>query len=436
LADAFVFHFSIALLALLSYHLVLSVSLRDRAHFLCALYASLLTLAQTAPFARWPEPVAPFLMALAGWALMVFGRHFLDLALHWPKGDRVLRASQWLLLILAPTAFFLPRAWLAPLTLTEMVVPPALMVLAAASLSPKGPRHARLFLAALSAWLLGSAPGWLKGMGASASDALVERSLEIGALLAFALLSAAMGLRLKLARQDNERLQRAQAAELDARLQTRSRDLDEALRQLAQAQQELQEVTEQDPLTGLKNRLFLAKRLPETWRHALRWQEPLAALMIDVDHFKRVNDAHGHMAGDEALRQIAHLIDQIVQRPGDHAVRYSGEKFLVLLPNTHLAGAAHVAESIRRRIESMPLRFGERSVTLTASAGVACVHATVDVDPQSLVDAADRLLYQAKQNGRNRCALHPEARGITSARPPFKSAVSAGQPVPASSEQT
>ncbi len=101
----------------------------------------------------------------------------------------------------------------------------------------------------------------------------------------------------------------------------------------------------------------------------------------------------------------------------------------------HLAGAAHLAENIRRKVEAMPLSYGDRQIPLTVSVGVACVNAMPEVDPQALISAADQMLYQAKQNGRNRCALHSEARGTA---PPTRQVIKPGllQPAPASSEQT
>jgi diguanylate cyclase (GGDEF)-like protein len=259
---------------------------------------------------------------------------------------------------------------------------------------------------------------------------LTEYGLQIGSLLEFTLLSFALAHRLKLAQDDNAQLQRAHAAELESRVQARTHDLDQAMGELTEANQRLHELSELDALTGLKNRMFLSERLPEMWRQAQRWHTPIAVLMIDADHFKKVNDEHGHLAGDEGLRQIASVIKRVVQRPGDHAVRFGGEEFLVVLPQTHTVGAAHIAESIRLGVQSMGFQFEGKPVPLTVSIGVASVVPSAELQPQALLNAADQLLYKAKQSGRNRCALLPDALATL----PRKQVTPAAQPNPVSSE--
>jgi diguanylate cyclase (GGDEF)-like protein len=332
-----------------------------------------------------------------------------------------------------PASLILPYSWMIQLMTMATVIAPVLALCVTVWLLQHGVRQARYFLAAFTGLLLGSVLTSLHMFNLVPASMWTEYGLQIGSLLEFTLLSFALAHRLKLAYEDNERLQRAHAADLEARVLARTQDLDVTLLQLTETNQRLQALTEQDALTGLKNRMFLAGQLGETWRHALRHGEPLTALMIDIDNFKRINDEHGHMAGDEALRQVAHLIDQVAQRPGDHAVRYGGEEFLVLLPNTHLAGAAHVAESIRRKVEALTVRSADKAIPLTVSIGVACVHATSEGSPQALITAADRLLYQAKQNGRNQCALHPDARIMSPALSPLLRP--AAKPATASSQQ-
>lgn len=449
-----------ALLALLTYHLALGLSLKERPHLLYGLHVLLSGLMLYAFGHRTLHPATPALLALAGWSLVLLCRDFLDLRLPWPRADAMLRAAQWACLGFVPVCLVLPGAWAATGAAAMAVAVPAVLLPVAAHLLRRGVLRARFVAAALLALLAAMAPVTLPvfGMAWDARDA--AHATRSGVLLGLMLLAFALAHRQRLARDETERQQRAGATEIDNRLQACTRELEDRKARLEEANQRLLELVEQDALTGLKNRLFLARHLPETWRHAQRWGEPLAALMIDADHFKRVNDEHGHMAGDEALRQIAHVIGQIVQRPGDHAVRYAGETFLVLLPNTHLAGAAHVAENIRRKIEAMrPVRSAHGSahgstheaadastrepasgsdapkkpMQLTVSIGVACMHATTDGDPQTLIATADQLLYQAKQHGRNRCALHPQAHGITTARPTFKPSAEPRRPAPASS---
>ncbi|MEM8747224.1 MAG: diguanylate cyclase [Actinomycetota bacterium] len=154
-----------------------------------------------------------------------------------------------------------------------------------------------------------------------------------------------------------------------------------------------------DGLTGLANRRRLDDDLAEEARSGTR---PTVVLMIDVDHFKRFNDTHGHGAGDDALRRVASIISRNV-RAGDVAYRYGGEEFSVLLPDTSATQAAEVAERIRDAIEraTIDLPDGE-SASVTVSIGLSSGPAT---SVTRLVDRADEALYQAKQTGRNRLIL-------------------------------
>ena len=153
-----------------------------------------------------------------------------------------------------------------------------------------------------------------------------------------------------------------------------------------------------DGLTGIANRRSFDGALARAWDRSRRSHSALGVLMIDVDHFKRYNDTHGHQAGDEILRRVAEGVEAAVLRPDDVAARYGGEEFLILLPDTERDGALLVAENLRSEIEKAELS-GIGSVT--ASLGVA-VLPTDAVEPDDLMRKADRALYIAKETGRNR----------------------------------
>lgn len=412
--------YSGALLAMLLYNVLLAVSLRDKTYVAYVVYIGTfgmaqLTLSGLAFEHLWPRhpdwgnEAAPVFMGLTGWSLVLFSRQFLNLDKHWPRADFAMRMLQWLFLAAVPETYVLPYAVLIKIVSLATIATPILLLIITGALLRKGVRQASYFLAAFTVLLLGALLTALHMFGIVQRNFLTEYSMQIGSMLELTLLSFALAHRVKLAREENERLQRAHAAELEARVLERTQALDKAMAKLTQVNERLHALSEQDALTGLKNRMFLTERMPEMWRQAQRWHTPISALMIDVDHFKQVNDRHGHLAGDEALRQVAKVIAHTVQRPGDHAVRYGGEEFLVILPQTHTVGAAHMAENIRLGVQSLSFRWGEQTIPLTVSIGLASVVPTVDLPPQALLDAADRLLYQAKQAGRNRCALIPEA---------------------------
>jgi two-component system cell cycle response regulator len=155
-----------------------------------------------------------------------------------------------------------------------------------------------------------------------------------------------------------------------------------------------------DVLSGLWNKSFFDGRLSAEMSLARRTGAPLAILMADVDHFARINSAHGHPAGDEAVRLIGHLFADSV-RAEDVVCRFGGEKFAVILPNTAADRAVIVAERMRHRLAYQPLDLGESTFPVTASFGVAA--ATVDVE--TTIRHADEALIRAKRNGRNRIEI-------------------------------
>ncbi len=161
----------------------------------------------------------------------------------------------------------------------------------------------------------------------------------------------------------------------------------------------------QDGLTGIGNRRHFDGQLAAEMRRARRGRVPVALLMMDVDHFKLLNDTFGHPWGDACLRTIAETLAGSVKRPGDVVARYGGEEFAALLPGTGLAGAADVAETLRAAVMALGLRHCTPGKVVTVSIGVAALEPGREEDAAALlVQAADRALYAAKSSGRNRVA--------------------------------
>ena len=133
---------------------------------------------------------------------------------------------------------------------------------------------------------------------------------------------------------------------------------------------------------------------------------PLALIMADIDNFKLFNDTYGHLAGDQALIKIAEVINSVIKRPSDISARFGGEEFVVMLMNTTAQGAELVAEEIRTGVEELGIVDEKVKNGLTVSLGVASVVPDNDMLPNELIDAADRALYKAKNNGRNKVVVH------------------------------
>lgn len=159
-----------------------------------------------------------------------------------------------------------------------------------------------------------------------------------------------------------------------------------------------------DSLTSLHNRRFFDEKLKELCNLASRNQTPIAVLVIDIDHFKTINDELGHDFGDESLRQLASIFKTSVPRTTDICARYGGEEFSVILPNTDTACAELVAERIRSQVEAHTIKFNDKEARLTVSIGLVSRQLTTfEVNiPTLLFKRADEALYLAKEQGRNR----------------------------------
>ena len=162
-------------------------------------------------------------------------------------------------------------------------------------------------------------------------------------------------------------------------------------------------LAEIDGLTGISNRRRFDEVLSKDFKNALREQKPIALLMIDIDDFKQFNDHYGHQAGDEALKQVVRTINKTLNRPMDHVARYGGEEFVCLLPGTDLEGMKLIAESILEAVRALqtPHNFSRATNILTHILGGASIIPEHGHDPKIIVEIADKMLYKAKESGRN-----------------------------------
>jgi two-component system, cell cycle response regulator len=161
-----------------------------------------------------------------------------------------------------------------------------------------------------------------------------------------------------------------------------------------------------DPLTGLHNRRFMTAQLGALVKRATQGGDPVAALMVDIDHFKRINDTFGHDIGDEVLREFAVRLATNV-RAIDLACRFGGEEFVVVMPDTKLDDAHRIAERLRRHIAGSPFHLAglDEPLTVTISVGVAATQGASDA-PDALLKRADEAVYEAKAGGRNQVVAH------------------------------
>ncbi|WP_169804894.1 GGDEF domain-containing protein [Sphingomonas asaccharolytica] len=240
-----------------------------------------------------------------------------------------------------------------------------------------------VMIAATWGFLVGSRPGhWLLGAAA--------------AVMTIVLLSTSR----RLAGQV------LQAHKLAAANQALVESLGERGKALEQACDALERVSRTDPLTGLANRRQRDSRLADEWERGLRSGGPLAVVAIDVDHFKRFNDAHGHSEGDRCLKAVAEMLQAGLRGPIDLAARHGGEEFMLILPGVDRAGAASIAERVRVMVATCSSDAGfALPEKVTISLGVAAIHPAPGRSVHELTIAADAALYRAKMAGRNRYEL-------------------------------
>lgn len=194
--------------------------------------------------------------------------------------------------------------------------------------------------------------------------------------------------------------------EIDRR-KARERELLELTERLEAANAELQLLSTRDGLTGIANRHAGRAFLSREWLRAIREQHEFSVIMVDIDFFKLYNDSHGHLEGDECLKMVANALQNGLHRPADILVRYGGEEFMALLPDTGSDGAFIVGRAMQDAVAATQLHHGSSTVSshVTVSVGIASTIPGEDMPVEALIASADRALYRSKQAGRNRISV-------------------------------
>jgi diguanylate cyclase (GGDEF)-like protein len=185
------------------------------------------------------------------------------------------------------------------------------------------------------------------------------------------------------------------------------RQLMERSEQLILAVEAVTRLSELDELTGVFNRRGLDRKLGEEWGRAMRTGNPLTIMLLDIDNFKLFNDEHGHLAGDQCLRNVSDCLRLHVRRPADAVARFGGEEFCVVLPETPSEGSWTIAELLRTAISRTPTGTGDGAAFVTVSLGVVTLVPTEHMQIDDALACADRALYQSKAEGRNTVRYAP-----------------------------
>lgn len=211
----------------------------------------------------------------------------------------------------------------------------------------------------------------------------------------------------EIAQKEISRLQDESQEQLESRVQERTLELNIALQELEVVNQELKEKNTLDELSGLYNRRYYDQKIVAEFRRSRRNLTPLSLILVDIDHFKRVNDNFGHLAGDKCIVEVAGMIKSLLRRSSDVGCRYGGEEFCLILPETDAQGALALAQEICQSVRQQQVYSNENIITLSVSCGVTTYQQEKEITPEIIFDYVDKALYKAKQAGRDQVQVIP-----------------------------
>lgn len=358
-------------------------------------------------FTTWNDQ--SILVALSG--VVVFGalftRRFLQLEKFALRLDQAFRVVVLLALAVIVASFVMPYR-LGIRLIIPLASVACLMGLAAGILIwSRGQHTAKYYTIAWSTMLLGGIILALSKYHIIPSNTFTEYATQLGSALEVVLLSFALAERI-----NEERRLRYEAQAEALTTQRRVNDMlekrvHERTLALEQANQKLLELSATDQLTGLKNRRYLDAALQDEYKRCERYQRCLSIMILDIDFFKNVNDTHGHLVGDEVLKEVAARLQDCLRWPMDKIARYGGEEFCIVLPETGLSGSMSVAERIRSSVEATPIKAGELEIPVTISVGVYAAVPNNEKTISQMLERADQALYLSKEHGRNRVTAFP-----------------------------
>jgi diguanylate cyclase (GGDEF)-like protein len=356
-----------------------------------------------------------------------FAIRFLDLRNRAPRLEKVTHIIVTGFALLLIPVLLMPERLIMPVVYTMEILVCIYAIVVMIQQCISGSYWARYLLAGWSVLIVGTFFFVVSQLGWIDNNVLVEYVHASGLALGNVMVTSALAARIQRERseknqalnkalelaqevteltQEKEQIAASARDELERRVEQKTQALSEMLEQLKTSNEKLEHATLTDALTGVGNRRFMDNSFPALIKQCQQHRTPLGVLVIDADHFKRVNDEFGHLVGDACLKKIAVILQKYSRRNLDVLVRYGGEEFILLLPATDEEGVLKVAEAIRHNIQYASFWADNNRIPVTVSIGVHVGIPAAHITGEKLLLKADEALYQAKKNGRNRVELY------------------------------
>jgi diguanylate cyclase (GGDEF)-like protein len=424
-----------ALLAMLVYNLSIFLITKDRAYLWYCLFTGCFSLYQFIQLGfalqwlwpdspNWQQLSFPLSSAAANFFAILFTHGLLELNSRHRAYTYVTRALLACCVLVIGLALFAPYRLALFGSFALLAASAGYGCITTLLRWHDGYAPAKLFALGWSTLIIASLFSVFSGTGLLPYSQLTLHAQQVGSLLELVIFSIVLAARIRQAQRAQQvtqsklyaneyqlRLEQAKSLQLqrdiseglESRVQERTASLQYALHELSSANQRLAELNRRDSLTGIFNRQVLNDELDRLLSQAKRSHQSLAILMMDLDHFKAINDQHGHLLGDVCLRHAAQRLQHRL-RNNDLLVRFGGEEFVAVLCDTDPTGALELAEQLRLDLEENPCQHQDLSIPLTLSIGVYALQPEpeVAINRELLLRRADQALYRAKEEGRNR----------------------------------